>query len=240
MAPMPHLTLVTNGDEESAEKVQVVGQNLASKLANPSPLAMGGFATSLLTVSLAMMGFRGVSNQTVFVGDLCFVACVALIISAQWEMVRGNTFSYTVLSAFGLFYGGYGAIMIPSLGIVDAFGGYTPEYYNSMGFFVLIWAVLNIFFLVASVAFNIVYICIFITIELCFTLEASSYFTRADGNARLSAALMKAAGVFGFLAGLLGFYATAHYLCQDVLPFNIPMGDTSRVVKRWKKVKNVV
>jgi succinate-acetate transporter protein len=65
---------------------------------------MGGFATSLLTVSLAMMGFRGVSNQTVFVGDLCFVACIALLISAQWEMVRGNTFSYTVLSAFGMFY----------------------------------------------------------------------------------------------------------------------------------------
>ncbi|KAL9477678.1 hypothetical protein ACSS6W_007519 [Trichoderma asperelloides] len=159
MAPMSHLiSSVTNGDEESAEKVQVVYQNLGPRLANPSPLAMAGFATSLLTVSLSMMGFRGVSNQTVFVGDLCFVACIALLISAQWEMVRGNTFSYTVLSAF-------------------------------------------------------------------------------DGNTRLSIALMKAAGVFGFLAGLLGFYTTAHYLCQDVLPFHIPMGDTSGLVKRWKKAK---
>lgn len=61
---------------------------------------MGGFATSIVTVSLAMMGFRGVTNQTVFVGDLCFAASIALLISAQWEMVRGNTFSYTVLSAY--------------------------------------------------------------------------------------------------------------------------------------------
>ncbi|UKZ92445.1 uncharacterized protein TrAFT101_007401 [Trichoderma asperellum] len=137
MAPSHLISSVTNGDEESIEKVQVVYQSLAPQLANPSPLAMGGFATSLLTVSLAMMGFRGVSNQTVFVGDLCFVACVALLISAQWEMVRGNTFSYTVLSAFGLFYGGYGMIMIPSWGVVDAFGGYTPEFYNAMGFFIL-------------------------------------------------------------------------------------------------------
>jgi succinate-acetate transporter protein len=74
---------------------------------------------------------------------------------------------------------------------------------------------------------------------MCFTLEASSYFALADGNASLSAALMKAAGVFGFLAGLLGFYATAHYLCEDVLPFCIPMGDTSRVIQRWKKAKNM-
>jgi hypothetical protein len=35
MAPMPHLTSVTSGDEESAENVQVVGQSLAPRLANP-------------------------------------------------------------------------------------------------------------------------------------------------------------------------------------------------------------
>lgn len=27
--------------------------------------------------------------------------------------------------------------MIPSLGVVDVFGGYTPEFYNAMGFFIL-------------------------------------------------------------------------------------------------------
>lgn len=35
MAPTSHLTSVTNGDEESAEKVQVVYQSLAPRLANP-------------------------------------------------------------------------------------------------------------------------------------------------------------------------------------------------------------
>lgn len=62
---------------------------------------MGGFATTFLSLSLAMMNFRGVFTQTIFVGDLCFVAGIGLLISAQWEMVRGNTFSYTVLSAYG-------------------------------------------------------------------------------------------------------------------------------------------
>lgn len=37
----------------------------------------------------------------------------------------------------GLFYGGYGAVMIPSLGIVDSYGGLTPEFYNAFGFFIL-------------------------------------------------------------------------------------------------------
>ncbi|KAI1408028.1 GPR1/FUN34/yaaH family-domain-containing protein [Hypoxylon sp. FL1857] len=231
---------MTKSDEDIAERerTEIRYGSLSQRLANPSPLAMGGFATTLLTVSLAMMGFRGVSTQTLFVADLCLVACVALLISAQWEMVRGNTFSYTVLSAFGLFYGGYGAIMIPALGIIDAYGGYTPEYYNAMGFFVLIWAVLNIFFLIASVSFNIVYMCIFLTVELCFALDASSYFARADGKLDISVGLQKAAGVFGFLAGLLGLYTVAHYLCDDVLPFDVPMGDTSSILKRFRTRKN--
>lgn len=61
---------------------------------------MGMFATTLLTISLVMMGFRGVRDQTVFVGNLCFAAGIGMFISAQWEMILGNTFSYTVLTAF--------------------------------------------------------------------------------------------------------------------------------------------
>jgi uncharacterized protein len=62
---------------------------------------MGGFATTLLTLSLSMMGFRGVETQTVFIANLCFAAGLGMLISAQWEMLRGNTFGYSALSAFG-------------------------------------------------------------------------------------------------------------------------------------------
>jgi hypothetical protein len=54
-----------------------------------------------MTLSLSNMGFRGVSNQTLFIADLCLLAGFGLLISAQWEMVRGGTFGYTVLAAFG-------------------------------------------------------------------------------------------------------------------------------------------
>ncbi|CAM1511844.1 Fc.00g093570.m01.CDS01 [Cosmosporella sp. VM-42] len=230
-------------DEESIRPPSVAYPDLGQRIGNPTPLAMGGFATTLLTLSLAMMGFRGVTVQTVFIGNLCFVACIGLLISAQWEMVKGR-----------LFYGGYGATLAPGLGVVGAYGGLTPEYYNAVGFFVLsktttpalaralqylinmrtVWAVLNVFFLIASVRFNIVYILIFTTVELCFTLDAASHFALADGKLAASVALMKAGGVFGFIAGLLGYYCVAHYLCEDALPFPIPMGDTSRLFEAWR------
>ncbi|CAG8936463.1 unnamed protein product [Penicillium salamii] len=204
-------------------------------LANPAPLAMGGFATTLLSVSLAMMNFRGVTSQTIFMGDLCFVAGIGLLISAQWEMVRGNTFSYTVLSAYALFYGGYGVLLIPALGIADAYGGFTPEYHNALGFFVLLWAVFNLFFLLASCTLNIVYILLFLTLELCLIFDAASSFVLADGSVEKSANLMTAAGAFAFVSSLLGYYSVLHYLCEDALPFSVPMGDTSRAWKRWCK-----
>ncbi|CAG7926504.1 unnamed protein product [Penicillium olsonii] len=211
---------------------------------------MGGFATTLLTLSLAMMKFRGVSVQTVFIGNFCFIGCVALLVSAQWEVIRGNTFSYTVLS---LFYGGYGAILLPTLGISDTYGGKTSEYYNAMGFFVLsksiafetyddhlsrntVWTVLNTIFLVASFSRNMVYFGTFLAIEICFGLDATANLIRADGDIVMSAMIMKIGGVFGFIAGLLGFYITAHDLCHDSLPFRLPMGDVTFLAKAERHI----
>ncbi|KAF5990570.1 hypothetical protein FBULB1_48 [Fusarium bulbicola] len=74
---------------------------LGQCIGNPSPLAMGTFATTLLTLSLSMMGFRGVETQTIFIGNLCFAAGLCMFVSAQWEMARGNTFGYSALSAYG-------------------------------------------------------------------------------------------------------------------------------------------
>ena len=78
----------------------------------------------------------------------------------------GNSFGYTVLSAFGtlpmsttiillltdggFFYGGFGAIITPIFGVTEAYGTDTAQYNNALGYFVLMWTVFNTFFLIAS------------------------------------------------------------------------------------------
>lgn len=64
-------------------------------------------------------------------------------------------------------------------------------------------------------------------IEFCLVLDGTSQFVKADGHDALYVRMQKAAGAFGFVAGLLGYYSTAHYLCEDALGFKVPMGDTS-------------
>lgn len=101
------------------------------------------------------MEWRGVTTTNVYIGNFFFVAgrrprilnvmrCplitaagIGMVISAQWELVLGNTYAYTVLSAFGFFYGGFGAIITPFFGVAASYGTNTAEYNNALGYFVL-------------------------------------------------------------------------------------------------------
>lgn len=68
-----------------------------------------------------------------------------------------------------------------------------------------VWAVFVFTFLVASIPTNVVYILIFAFVDVGFILVAASYFATADGHDSSSVALKKAAGVFCFIAGLVGW-----------------------------------
>ncbi|OJJ00797.1 hypothetical protein ASPVEDRAFT_82353 [Aspergillus versicolor CBS 583.65] len=207
-----------------------------SRLANPNPLGFGAFATTLMTLSLSNMGFRGVDNQTVFIADLCLLAGFGLLISAQWEMVRGSTFGYTVLAAFGLYYAGYGVLLMPSMGIVGAYGGKSPEFYNAFGFYLLVWSILNFFFFLASLATNIPNIIIYGALELSYIFNCASHFALADGNASMGTNLTKASGAFGFVSALAGYYMLCHGLCQGALPFKMPLCETERFFRGRRPV----
>lgn len=66
-----------------------------------SAFPIGAFATTLTTLSLSLMEWRGVTILNVYVANFFFVAALGLLISAQWELSVGNGFAYTVYSAFG-------------------------------------------------------------------------------------------------------------------------------------------
>lgn len=70
---------------------------------------------------------------------------------------------------------------------------------------VAVWTVFVLAFLIGVLPTNLVFIGIFVTVELCFLFAASSYFALADGHDGAAVGLKKASGVFGFLAGLLGW-----------------------------------
>ncbi|KAM3459020.1 hypothetical protein MY3296_000167 [Beauveria thailandica] len=204
-----------------------------------SAFPIGAFATTLTTLSLSLMEWRGVTILNVYVANFFFVAAVGLLISAQWELSVGNGFAYTVYSAFGLFYAGYGAILTPSFGVRDAYGDDVAQYNNALGFFLLLWTVFILTFLVASITSNLVSILIYLFVDLGFLLNAASNFAKADGYTSAGRSLQIAGGANLFVAGLLGWYLVFHLLLKDEL-VELPLGDTSKyfVRKRAYTEKN--
>lgn len=91
------------------------------------------------------------------------------------------------------------------------------------------WSLLLVLTFSAS---NLVYILIFIMIELCFGFDSASYFALANGNESSYKTLATTAGAFGFIAGLLGYYACMVYLFEDAFGYSIPMGATARFFRR--------
>ncbi|KAK1539066.1 uncharacterized protein CLUP02_07498 [Colletotrichum lupini] len=192
-------------------------------------LPIGAFSTTLTTLSLSLMEWRGVTTTNVYIANFFFLAAFGLVISAQWELTGGNGFGYSVFSAFG-----YGAILTPSFGVSAAYGDDTQQLNNALGLFMIIWSVFVLAYLVATIPTNIVYILIFIFVELCFVLVAASYFAAADGHDSASVGLKKSGGVFAFLAGLVGWYLTFHLLLKDSL-VELPLGDTSQYFPKTRK-----
>ncbi|KAI4158423.1 MAG: hypothetical protein LQ342_007464 [Letrouitia transgressa] len=224
--------LSASSSQSETNHLVPVPVTLKAQLGSPTALGIGAFSTTLTTLSLSLMEWRGVTVTNVYIGNFLFVAGIGMVISAQWELVRGNTYAYTVLSAFGLFYGGFGAIITPLFGVTASYGDDTVEYNNALGFFVLMWAVWNFFFLLGSLPLNLVYIGIFFGVEMAFTLVAASYFATADGRTDTGIALKRSGGAFAFIAGMFGYYTVANLMCQEAMFFSFPMGDTSRFFQR--------
>ncbi|KAK2053131.1 hypothetical protein LY76DRAFT_620134 [Colletotrichum caudatum] len=226
--------------ESTVERSEAVQMNV-SRFPAPRPLPtaatslpIGAFSTTLTTLSLSLMEWRGVTTTNVYIANFFFLAAFGLLISAQWELAAGNGFGYSVFSAFGLFYAGYGAILTPSFGVAAAYGDDVQQLNNALGLFMIIWSVFVLAYLVASLPTNVVYILIFIFVELAFMTVAASYFAAADGNHTASVGLKKTGGVFAFLAGLIGWYLTFHLLLKDAV-VELPLGDTSQYFSKTRK-----
>ncbi|KAL8663530.1 MAG: hypothetical protein Q9168_008081, partial [Polycauliona sp. 1 TL-2023] len=205
----------SSSQDETTNHLVPVPVTLKAQLGSPTALAIGAFSTTLTTLGLSLMEWRGVTTTNVYIGNFFFVAGIGMLISAQWELVLGNTYGYTVLSAFGLFYGGFGAIITPFFGVAASYGTDTAQYNNALGFFVLMWAVWNLFFLLGSLPLNLVYIGIFATVEMAFLLVAASYFATADGHMDAATALKKSGGAFAFVSGMLGYYTVGNLMGQE-------------------------
>ncbi|KAI1084938.1 GPR1/FUN34/yaaH family-domain-containing protein [Whalleya microplaca] len=195
--------------------------------ANPAPLGLLSFATSIFMISLLELEPRGVKVPNIIVPNMVFFGGSAQTISGIMEFVAGNTFGATVFTAYAAFNLAYALIYLPGSGILTAYtdaetGALLPEFHQAVAMFVWAWWIISIIFTVASVrsSWALVGVLVFVDIDLLLL---------AVGNMLGQEALLKASSGFGFAAAALAYWAGAAGLWGNgITPINLPVGSLKK------------
>ncbi|THV48339.1 hypothetical protein BGAL_0254g00100 [Botrytis galanthina] len=239
---------------ELFEKIYLSPQNtvkgdLRKTFGNPTPVAIVGFLITLSPLSCDLMGWRGAGNDgAAGIGSYFFFGGLLMIVGGFLEFVLGNTFPFVVFISFGAFWLTFASTLQP---FYYAYGLYAPPggtpvdglktvgFNASFGFFLVFMAVLCLIYLVCSLRTNVVFVIIFFTLVVAFSLLTSVYWHTANGignkdatQLALANRLQIAAGATLFVTSLAGWWIFfAIMLAALDFPFQIPVGDLSTLIK---------
>ncbi|ORY77008.1 GPR1/FUN34/yaaH family-domain-containing protein [Protomyces lactucae-debilis] len=224
-------------------------ENTLRKLwGNPTPIALAGFLMALTPLSCVLMGWGGATSTVVLVPTFTWLGGLIMVVSGLLEFFLGNTFAALSFSTFGGFYLSFGTLLNPDNGIAAAYansasatetfnnGGSTTGYLSGLALYCLWWGVLDFLYFIVSLRTNVTFALVFITIDIDLFLLAASYWQTTLGHTDLAQRLQVAAGAFGFLCSMTGFYLEASILFDTLdFPITLPLGDLSG----WIKPKSV-
>ena len=90
---------------------------------------------------------------------------------------------------------------------------------------------MSFIYLICALRTNLVFVAIFLGLLLTFVVLTGSYWQLALGNSAMAHKLQVAAGAFGFMATMAGWWIFfAQMLASVDFPFSIPVGDISHLI----------
>lgn len=136
----------------------------------------------------------------------------------MWEFRTGNTFGATAFSSYGGFWLSYALIFVPGAGIQAAYEGHEDVLKKSLGIYLISWAIMTAFLLIASHRSNVGMVALFFFLFVTFVLLAAAEF-----NSSLTT--QRAAGAFGVITSAVAWYdALSGLLTKQSSYFTLPVG----------------
>jgi len=168
-------------------------------VANPAPLGLFAFGSTVLVFSLYNMHVRHISVPNVAVGMALFYGGLAEFLAGMWAFAAGNAFDATIFSTYGAFWLSYATLYIPNSGIAAAYQADPNMEQDAIGIFYLSWMIITIFFLIVSIRRSICFSAFFLFL-------ATTFLVLAIGSFCQEVTTTKVGGYFGIVTALIAYY----------------------------------
>ena len=173
-----------------------------TKIANPGPLGLCGFALTTFVLSFANAGILKPGGEPIVIGLALFYGGIAQLLAGMWEFRTGNTFGATAFVSYGAFWLSFAAILVPGFGVKLSDAATANK---AVGIYLLGWTIFTGIMMLASFRTNgataLVFIALFITFLLLCLGAFSAQVTDTGPDT-----LTKAGGFVGIATAVIAWY----------------------------------
>ena len=167
-----------------------------SRIADPGPLGLAGFAGTTLFLSCVNADLLPATVVGGVFGLAIFYGGIAQLLAGLWEFTKGNTFGSTAFVSFGAFW-----LSFWFLNTHSPLEGSPADVDHAVGTYLLVWTIFTAYMFIASLRTTGAIAAVFLFLALTFLfLTIGKY----DG----STGITKIGGYLGLVTAALAFYGS--------------------------------
>ncbi|HUY30006.1 MAG TPA: acetate uptake transporter [Acidimicrobiales bacterium] len=173
-----------------ASQPSQVEANVSSRIADPAPLGLAGFAMTTFLLSLGNSNLvKGVGTGAVLALALVYGG-LAQLLAGMWEFKNKNTFGALAFTSYGAFWLAFFYY------VKYIAGGLGAQGYQATGYFLLCWTIFTAYMTIASLRTNVAVVLVFVALTVTFlfltigALDQNNTITHIGGYVGLVTAVL--------------------------------------------------
>jgi hypothetical protein len=182
-------------------------------VADPAPLGLAAFALTTFLLSGHNASFI---PDAVWIGAAIFYGGLIQLLAGMWEFRNRNVFGATAFSTYGGFWLSLG-VFITFISMSKAFAGLLkgPDVDNSLAWFLLAFAIFNLYMLFWATRVSIALTLVFLTLQITEILLVIGFFRLGDG---MSPYWLHVGGWAGIVTAAVAWYTSAAGVVNGMSP----------------------
>jgi succinate-acetate transporter protein len=169
-------------------------------LADPAGLGLTAFAATTFFLSAVNAGWIKASAIGVVFGLALFYGGIAQLLAGMWEFAKGNSFGAVAFSTYGAFWLSFWYLQTHT----DLSKATPKETEHAIGLYLLIWALITAYLMIAALRVNTVVLAVFVLLTLTFiALGIGEWTGKAPG-----VGLSKVGGYLGLITAIVAWYGS--------------------------------